>query len=681
VTQAGTVAIQPDANRHEDRPVVEHLRGERSGWMTPAFIIVAELTLIAWLIRNSYYAADDWIMFSIAKSSGLTWRTLSFNLYNHFAPIEWLLHVLVQDVAPLNYRAGMAIILALCAGMLLALWWTLHVLEAPRAVVLGGIVLIGTSPFLVNSALWFGQAVFIPLFVTGMVLVIGFFVRWCRYGRRGDAIGAWTIFTASLLVGEIPLLLLPLLVLLRYWVVDRPGWRKLSGAIWRDRWVWVPFAAVGVAFTWFFHTHYYGAQPKPSLGQFFGAFTYGSVRLWRGTIGTPIVSGHIWVRVLSDLGVVVTGIGVVFLCFRSRTAARAVAFFAVYFVLKQAALGLGIVGKYGANAVTSDSQYYIDLLVMAVLAVALATSRGWIGAPNAPAVGLPVDASASTSSAMGRHGVRGKHRRARRAPIGVVAGVLVVLGAHALATPFGLSNLVRGNFAALDSRSYVQRLRSGLETVDRSQQHATIVPMLLPGYVAPGFIAPYNRQDVFLKLAPEWRAFDWGPVMAIADSGNLIPVEASRSTQIELASPTIAVAELTRRPSPNAEACFDGQARPGTIALPLPAPVEGAPLVVDLRVQSAKALHFTLATKTNASWTYSPLSIGGGRGYQRFVTWLPGNAASSVALASISPFSSFCVLGVQVGVMITTADQSGNCHSLANNGASGSATPCGRPWE
>jgi hypothetical protein len=649
--------------------------------MTPLFVIVAELVLIGWLIRNSYYAADDWIMFSVAKSFGLSWRTLGFNLYNHFAPIEWLLHLFVQDVAPLDYRAGMAIILALCAGMLFALWWTLNVLEAPRAVVLGGIIVIGTSPFLVTSALWFGQAVFIPLFVTGMVLVVGFFVRWCRYGRRRDAIGALVVFAASLLVGEIPLLLLPLLVILRYVVVDRPGWRDLPSAIWRDRWVWVPFAALGAAFAWFFRTHYYGPEPKPSPGQLFGVLAYGLVRLWRGTVGMPIVSGHAWVRVLSDAGVVVTGLGVLFICFRSRNAARAFLFFAVYLVLKQAALGFGVAGKYGANAVTSDAQYYIDLLVVAVLAVALATSRGRLDLPNVPAPGRRANASVSAAAIAGGQASRGRHRKVRRAPVGVALAVLVVLAAHAVATPFGLAYLVHGNVIATDSRDYVQRLRHSLETVDRSPVHATLVPMLLPGYVAPGFIAPYNRQDVFLQLAPEWRAFDSGPVMAIADTGSLNVVEASRSIPVDLASPTVAVAQLTSRPSPRGEACYTGGAQPGTIALTPPSLVEGAPLVVDVRVQTLRPLHLIPAIKTDGSWTYSPLSIGSAPGTHRFVTWLPGNALSSVALTAITPFSSFCVLNVQVGVMIAAADRSGKCHSIADEGSIGSATPCGRPWE
>jgi hypothetical protein len=649
--------------------------------MTPFFVILAELVLIGWLIRNSFYAADDWVMFSVAKSNGLSWRTLGFNLYNHFAPVEWLLHLFVQDLAPLDYGAGVAIILALCAGMLFALWWTLTVLEAPRSVVLGGIIVIGTSPFLVNSALWFGQAVFIPLFVTGMVLVVGCFFRWCRYGRRRDAVGAWVVFAASLLVGEIPLLLLPLLVILRYVVVDPPGWRRLPGAIWRDRWVWVPFATLGAAFAWFFRTHYYGPEPKPSPGQLFGALAYGLVRLWRGMVGMPIVSGHTWVRVLSDVGVVVTGLGVLFICFRSRKAARAFVFFAVYLVLKQAALGYGVVGKYGANAVTSDAQYYIDLLVVAVLAVALATSRGALDLRGVPAPGRCTDVSLSDSAIASGRASRARHRKVRRAPIGLAVAVLVVLAAHAVATPFGLSYLVHGNVAATDSREYVQRLRDSLETVDRSRVHATLVPMLLPGFVAPGFIAPYNRQDVFLALAPEWRAFDSGPVMAIADTGTLNSVEASRSIKVDLASPTVAVAQLTGRASPRREACYTGGAQPGTIALTPPAPVEGSPLVVDVQLQTRRPLHFILATKTDRSWTYSPLSIGGAPGKHRSLTWLPGNSLSAVALTAITPFSSFCVLNVQVGVMITTADGSGKCHSLADEGSIGSATPCGRPWE
>jgi len=379
--------------------------------------------------------------------------------------------------------------------------------------------------------------------------------------------------------------------------------------------------------------------------------------------------------------VVVTGLGVLYICFRSRNAARAFVFFAVYLVLKQTALAFGVAGKYGANAVTSDAQYYIDLLVVAVLAVALATGRGLLDLTDDATPRRRAGASVSASAIAGGQALRGRHGFVHRTPVSLAVAVLVVLAAHAVATPFGLAYLVHGNAVQTDSRDYVQRLRDSLETVDRSRVHATLVPMLLPGYVAPGFIAPYNRQDVFLQLVPEWRAYDSGPVMAITDTGRLNAVEAARSIQVDLASPTDAVAQLTSRPSPRGEACYTGGAQPGTIALTAPAPVEGAPLVVDVRVQTLRPLHFILAVKTDQSWTYSPLSIGSAPGLHRFVTWLPGNTLSSVALTAITPFSSFCVLNVQVGVMITTADRSGICHSLADEGSIGSVTPCGRPWE
>ena len=678
MTQTATRETEPVTDRR--RPSAGHIRGVRRPWLAPLLVIAAELALIGWLIRDSYYASDDWIMFSIAKSHGLSWTTLGFNLYNHFAPVEWLLHVFVQDVAPLDYGAGMAIILALCAGMLLALWWTLQQLEAPRVVVVGGIVLVGTSPFLVNSAFWFGQAVFIPLFLTGIVLVVGFWVRWCRYGRPRDALATWLVFAASLLVGEIPLLVIPLLVLLRYWIVDRPGWRGLRAAIWRDRWVWVPFAALAGAFALFFRIHYYGPEPTPGFGQLFGVLAYGAVRLWRGVIGIPIAPGQAWLRILSDIGVVVTGLGALVLAARSRVVGRAVVFFALYYLLKQTALGLGLAGKYGANAVTSDAQYYIDILVVAVLAVALATSRGWLGMEGFRAPRLRSSADAPAPAGPAGDGARVRHRRIRKTQAGLVAGVLVVLGAHAVAAPFGLAHLVQGNGAATASRDYVQRLRDGLAVVDQSPLHATVVPLLLPGFVAPGFIAPYNRQDVFLRLVPEWKAYDSGPVQVVSASGALVGVGAAASTEIDPASPAVAVGNLTRRSSPYGAACFDGGAQPGTIVFtPSPA-VHGAPLALDVHVRAVKPFSATAATKSEGTWTFSPVTTGTAAGDRRLVTWLPGSSAASVALASIPPFSSFCVLAVQVGVMIGAADRSGTCHSVGMDGSAGAVVPCGRRW-
>jgi hypothetical protein len=488
------------------------------------------------------------------------------------------------------------------------------------------------------------------------------------------------VLAASLLVGEIPLLVIPLLVLLRYWIVDRPGWRGLRAAIWRDRWVWLPFAALAGGFVWFFRTHYYGPEPTPGLGQLFGVLAYGAVRLWRGVLGIPIVPGQAWLRILSDIGVVVTALGVLLLAARSRVVARAVVFFALYYLLKQTALGLGLSGKYGANAVTSDAQYYVDILVVAVLAVALATSRGWLGGVGFGAPSRDSSADAPVPPGPSVDGSRVRHRRVRRTQAGLIAGVLVVLGAHAVAAPFGLAHLVQGNAASAASRDYVQRLRDGLAAVDHSPLHGTVVPLLLPGYVAPGFIAPYNRQDVFLRLVPEWKAYDSGPVQVVSASGALVGVDSAASTPIDPTSPAVAVGNLTRRSSPNGAACFDGGAQPGTIVFTPATSVHGAPLALDVHVRALKPFSATAATQSGGNWTFSPVTTGTAAGDQRLVTWLPGSSASSVALASIPPFSSFCVLAVQVGVMIGAADRSGTCHSVGIDGSIGAAMPCGRRW-
>jgi hypothetical protein len=371
---------------------------------------------------------------------------------------------------------------------------------------------------------------------------------------------------------------------------------------------------------------------------------------------------------------------VLFLAARSRVVGRAVVFFAVYYLLKQTALGLGLAGKYGANAVTSDAQYYIDILVVAVLAVALATSRGWLGTEAMAAPSRGASAHAWERARPTGRAARVRLRRIRRTQTRLVAGILVVLGAHAVAAPFGLAHLVQGNGANTASRDYVQRMRDGLAAVDRSPLHATVVPLLLPGYVAPGFIAPYNRQDVFLRLVPEWKAYDSGPVQVVSASGALVGVEAAASTQVDPASSAIAVGNLSRRSSPPGTACFDGEAQPGTIVFTPPGAVQGAPLALDVHVRALTPFSATAATESGRKWTFSPVTTGTAAGNQRLVTWLPGNSATSVALASIPPFSSFCVLAVQVGVIIAAADRSGPCHSVGIDGSTGAVAPCGRRW-
>ena len=292
-----------------------------------------------------------------------------------------------------------------------------------------------------------------------------------------------------------------------------------------------------------------------------------------------------------------------------------------------------------------------------------------------------LSASVSTSTIAGSQASRGRHQIVRRTPVGLAVAVLVVLAAHAVATPFGLAYLVHGNVAATDSSRLRPAAWGSLETVDRSRVHATLVPMLLPGYVAPGFIAPYNRQDLFLQLAPGVASIRLGSCHGDRRHRRL---ERRRSLAIHTGRPHLSNGRhrsahqsyvTTRR------GLLYGRCPPSEISVTLPAPIEGAPLVVDVQIHTLRPLHFVPAVKTDTSWTYSPLSTGSAPGTHRFVTWLPGNALSSVALTTITPFSSFCVRNIQVGVMITAPDQSGQCHSLADEGSIGSATPCGRPWE
>ena len=112
------------------------------------------------------------------------------------------------------------------------------------------LIVIGTSAFLVNGRFGRTGRQHIPLYHMGTLLVVGFFVRWCRYGRRRDAISASVLYSRGVIArrGNSFFYCSCPLVILRDLVVDRPAWKNLPGAIWRDRWNWVPFFALGAVF-------------------------------------------------------------------------------------------------------------------------------------------------------------------------------------------------------------------------------------------------------------------------------------------------------------------------------------------------------------------------------------------------------------------------------------------------
>ena len=655
----------------------------RDRWL-PLSLIAIEVAILGWLISDSFFFADDLIMFSVSHADGLSWKTLGFNLYYHFAPIPWAFHLLVQEVAPLNYPFAAAVILILAATTLLALWWVLRQLEVPLVIILAVLGVVGSSPFLVNPALWFGEAVFLLPAVILMLLVLGFFIRWHRTGRRLNLFAALAFFVAALLVQEIPLLLVPALVLLRYWVLPRPTtapgfWRW----VWRDKWTWLGFAVIGAAYSWFFHRYYYGKMPSPSVLRDVQIEGLGAIRFGRGLLGTPIAGMPQWATIVVSVFLAVVVCAVIWAAIRYRPVRTAVVWFVVLFVLKQMALALGLAGKFEPAYLTSDPQRYIDLLVELAVATGLATS-GWIwratygaeGGASAKTRSHPRHARESSSKAVAFWTSRRPPWLAARATLVVV---LLVVAVHLVSVPSGIRSVKQGFESLSSARAFADNMQNGFVSIDRSGYHATVVPLLVPGFLAPNFIAPYNGESDLFELSKNWRNFDTGPVEIVDVRGNLVPIDLAGSSPALVNSPPASYYKLKVKPSFPGAVCATTGRVGGSLGAPLVHLVSGSPLVADLHFQTPRPFTLTVVVAHDRSLTVLPQTYTVAAGTSRLVVWLPGTVATGIGL-NVASRASFCLGGVTVGTMVTApAAGVGVCHSLDKYGAIGESVPCGRP--
>jgi hypothetical protein len=658
----------------------EHGDRNRFAILAPLLLIVAEAALTGWVIRDSYFYADDWLMFGIIRTYGINWTTLSWNFYLHFTPISWLLHGVVQGLAPLNYTVAWFIIVGLVTACLLSLWWVLRQLDAPLLVVLVGLGVFGISPLVFHVSAWFETSSFIFPYIALMLLCTGFFLRWCRWGRRSDLFWCWIMLTGGLLDQELPLLLLPAFLVLRYVVIPADRHTGIVRSIWRDRFAWLPFLVTAAVYLWWYRTHYYGKFPAPSLVTIGRYYALGTLGLGRALLGAP--TGNIYgaARWLSVTVVIVAIAAVGVACIRSRFARRALHYFMVAFVLKIGSIALGLGGHYPPSWLMTDPQYFVDLGAEAVIAVALALSPWIRNRWNDPPPSSPV---------IQTDGLTGSPRRAGfRAAWGIPAIVAVVCVLHVIAAPFGVSSALNWSDTLHQSQKYVANVENELEAIDNSPTHATIIPLDVPASMILTYQSPYNDDRLWLKLFPQWRNFDVGPVEIITNRGTLMPTRSGVSTSIDL-SPTNTRAQwLSPVPAQAGLQCFATGLSDGTVTVTLAQPVTGPAIAADVYLDverlgpGAGSKVWQGEGLTNRGKALPSSVIQPHTGNQRFLFWLGGGTVGGIEISKIPTHTSFCLESVQVGSIVSDSHAAGVCHPVTADGSplAGRVVRCGQVW-
>ncbi|WP_183092862.1 hypothetical protein [Nocardioides stalactiti] len=520
-------------------------------------VIAVMIVVRGKLLAGSYFNQDDFYMTGRAYRSDLTWGYLFSDFAGHVNPFQQLTLWVVAHHAPYDWPVIAAGILLVDLAATVLVWLILSRLLGAgwsRVVLLA---VFAWAPMTLVPTLWWSAAMFLWPHVLCSLAAIWLLVRWRQGDGRAWVNGAGIVLVTAvaLLWHERAVLILPLLFGVAVALADEAtGWRRLTAALGRFRWLWLATAGAVAGFLVL-----HGMLTDVEGG---GGTARQQVEVSWSFVGRSVVPGLVggpwdgaplggavvpatWVTVVSIVLVVaVAGL----LLWRGGPARRWGLAVLVGYVA--ADLGLLLAGRSGFGQIIGlDPRYSADTLHAAVVCVALSLR----GAP---------DWSLLAS------------RRARS----VLAGVLVA--SYGVASGFGTALLVP-HFQNTADRDYVTHLRDDL-AADPTQ-------VVVDGEAPPELVLPLvgedNRFSVIFGPLPERPAFD-GPsprLRVIGPDGGLEPV--------------VLAGSVPSRRGPDGDCGYGITA--GTRAVRLAAPVDGRLL---LRVRYYAGVESTVTVSVD-DWT------------------------------------------------------------------------------
>ena len=519
-------------------------------------VIVVMLVVRGRLLAGSYFNQDDFYMTGRAYRSDLTWDFLFSDFAGHVNPFQQLTLWVVAHHAPYDWPVIAVAILAVNLAATVLVWLILSRLldrQWSRVVLLA---VFAWAPMTLVPTLWWSAAMFLWPHVLCSLAAIWLLVRWRQDDGRPwvNGVAIVLVTATALLWHERAVLILPLVFGVAVALADEAsGWRRLTAALGRFRWLWA--GMVGVVTT-FLLVHAQltdveggGGTARQQVEVSWSFVARGVVPglvggPWAGTTAGGAVVPATWVTVAS-LVLVIALIGL--LLWRGGPARRwGLAVLAGYVATD---LGLLLAGRSGFGQIIGlDPRYSSDTLHAAVVCIALCL-RG---------ASLPAPAT----------------RRGRRL---VVSGLLASYG---IAATFGTALLVP-HFQNTEDRAFTTNLRDDL-AADPTQ---VIFDGPAPTELVLPLVGDDNRYSVIFGPLPELPAFDEPSprLRVVGPDGRLEPVELPGS------APSL--------PGPDADCGYAVSSSPVDIDLALP--VDGRLL---LRVRYYSGAESTL-TVSAAGWT------------------------------------------------------------------------------
>jgi hypothetical protein len=640
-------------------------------WKAPLLLIAAQVAVLGYLIRGSFFIADDYQAFGLAHYEGLGSTLLFTPGYGNLAPTERFLHWMALSISPMNYGLGEAIILALTTGVLVSLLWVLRELRAHPVVILTAIFIVGSSTIVLYEAFDFDQVTFLFPASACMLCVTALFIRWIRTGSTWVLVGSWVVFAASFLTQERVLIVPVYLVVVRYLVLPYrmpPGGRRKPLADWR---IWLPYGAIALSYYAYYRT--LAEHSHPDYATTFTFFRMAGERFLRALVGLPLDGVPKWIAPIAWLGILAIFVAILVASIskkRRRALLGATVFFLVAFGANLFAVYQGVGGVDGIHGIVSQLQYYLDAVLALAVAVGIATSP--LVSASEPLSGQPVE------------GLEESAVISLRSPLVIGCAIVVVL--HVALLPFGISNVLDSQGGQRLAASWVPTLRSSLATANRARIPTTVLPLTMPSAFVPAFEAPFELQQTFLPLLPEFRGADNGSVSIIGPTGQLEPARALDSVTLTGQQVTQRLGQsyqLSMHVDSSGDTCFTGKKPGGQFRVLLPQKVEGGQIAIDLRLTATYPLTMT-PFAIGPPQRVNTVSVTVATGDHRVVVAVEGGtSASIVGFTELSANPDFCVRGIQVAAVgVASASSNDRCQSVDQYGSpAGNREPCGVKWQ
>lgn len=447
------------------------------------------------LLAGSFFNQDDFYLSGRAYASDLTVDFLLRDTAGHVNPLQQLSYWFVAHHAPYDWAVVAGAVLAIQTAATVLMWLLLTRLLGERWIRLPLLAMFAWAPLTLATTLWWSAAMGLWPHVLCSLAAIWLLVRWQQGTGRGrtELVAIVAVTVVGLLWHERAVLIPPLVYGVAVALADdASGWRRLTAALARFRWLWVALVALLAGFLvahgLLTDVEGGGGSARRMLGiswSFLGENVVPGLAggPWTGRLEGGAVVPATWVTVLS---LVLAAAAVAILLLRGGPARRWALAVLVGYVAADLALVLS--GRAGFGSVIGlDPRYSSDVVHAAVVCLALAV-RG----ADAP----------------------------RHVPPRLATGALVV--AYGVAAAFGTALLVP-HFQNTEDRELVTTLRAEL-AADPTQ---VLVDDLAPADVVLPLVGEDSLYSRILAPLPEMPAFDDPSprLRLVADDGRLVAPE------------------------------------------------------------------------------------------------------------------------------------------------------------